>query len=99
MHIMEVKIERWIETLRCPIYLVPGNHDISNAIGYPKTLTPAKDETSAIEIYNHNMPEFGSRKISSFDYTANKVHYTFIKDNLRFAFVGIWPVRLYAFVG
>lgn len=81
----------WIETLGCPIYLVPGNHDISNAIGYPKALTPAKDETSAIEIYNHNMPEFGSQKISSFDYTANKVHYTFIKDNLRFAFVGIWP--------
>lgn len=81
----------WIARLDCPIYLVPGNHDISNAIGYPMELTPASDATSALEIYNHNMPEFGHAEISSFDYAANKVHYTFKKDNLRFAFTGLWP--------
>lgn len=81
----------WLGTLQYPIYIVPGNHDISNAIGHPKKLTPARDETSAIEIYNHNMPEFGYPEISSFDYSSNKVHYTFVKDNLRFAFMGMWP--------
>ena len=30
-----------------PVFVVPGNHDLSNAIGYPRPLTPARDATAA----------------------------------------------------
>lgn len=32
----------WDSSISSPLYLVPGNHDISNAIGYPKVLSPEK---------------------------------------------------------
>lgn len=78
----------------CPIYLVPGNHDISNAIGHPKKLFPERDDASAVGIYNLNMPTFSNSKIdtlNNMNYNNSKVHYSFVKNNLRFAFIGIWP--------
>lgn len=35
-----------------PIYVVPGNHDASNAIGFYKPMRPAIDATPMVEIYN-----------------------------------------------
>ena len=40
------------EGLRYPL---PGNHDVSNAIGYPRVMTPATDKAAMVEIYNSMM--------------------------------------------
>lgn len=78
---------------RVPLYLVPGNHDISDAIGYTEPLTPERDASSAAGIWNHNMAETPSDTIPAdrFDYSMHKTHYTFVKDSIRFAFMGMWP--------
>ncbi len=78
---------------RVPLYLVPGNHDISDAIGYTEPLTPERDASSAAGIWNHNMAETPSDTIPAdrFDYSMHKTHYTFVKDSIRFVFMGMWP--------
>lgn len=81
----------WIDALDYPVYVVPGNHDISNAIGYPKRLSPERDDASAVGIFNHNMPMYGHSEIEDFNYPENSVRYSFVRDSLRFMFIGMWP--------
>ena len=78
---------------RVPLYLVPGNHDISNAIGYTGPLEPEKDAASAAGIWNHNMAETpcDTIPVGQFDYNVHKTHYSFIRDSVRFVFMGMWP--------
>ena len=85
---------------RVPLYLVPGNHDVSNAIGYPKPLEPARDDASAAGIYNMMMSDTaasqvfgndGTTGVDGFDYSTDKTHYSFVMDGIRFVFMGMWP--------
>lgn len=62
------------------MYLVPGNHDISNAIGYSKVLSPEKDASSAAGIFNRMMRPAVERTAETFNYQTDKVHYSFVKD-------------------
>lgn len=76
-----------------PLYLVPGNHDVSNATGYPLPLDPERDASSLTGIWNHNMavaPD-DSVSVSGFDYGLHKIHYSFVRDSIRFVFMGMWP--------
>ena len=78
--------------LNVPLYLVPGNHDISNAIGYPERLSPERDAASAAGIYNL-APDGKAGDVSSgtFDYVRHKTRYSFVRDSIRFVFMGMWP--------
>ena len=80
----------WLGALDVPLYLVPGNHDISNAIGYPKGLEPGLDATAAAEIYNRAMQPDTLRSAATFDYSRDKVHYVVDCGGLRLVFVGMW---------
>lgn len=71
-----------------PLYLVPGNHDISNAIGYPSPLNPETDDASAAGIYRLMTGDTGTKP---FDYTTDKTHFSFVIDSIRFVFMGMWP--------
>lgn len=81
----------WDASLNVPLYLVPGNHDISNAIGYPKPLLPERDVASAAGIFNRMMKPDMERTASTYNYETDKVHYSFVKDGVRFVFMGMWP--------
>lgn len=84
------------ESSDVPLYLVPGNHDISNAIGYPDPLTPDSDASSASAIFNAMMHPDTLRTPATFSYAKDKVHYSFIMSGIRFVFVGLWfdePMR------
>lgn len=76
---------------RCPLYLVPGNHDISNAIGYTKRMEPGRDPASAAGIYNLMMRPDTLLVPEDFDYSEDKTHYCFTMDSIRFVFMGMWP--------
>jgi DNA repair exonuclease SbcCD nuclease subunit len=39
------------------LFLVPGNHDMSNAIGFHRPMAPKKDAASMLGIYNLMFPE------------------------------------------
>ena len=90
-----------------PLFLVPGNHDISNAIGYTKPMHPKTDPASASGIFNLMMllsqahddgDEFhdsllktGDKPNPDFRYAKDKTHYSFVLDSIRFVFMGMWP--------
>ena len=38
------------------LYLLPGNHDVTNAVGFYKTMSPLKDSAAMVNIYNMMMP-------------------------------------------
>ena len=80
----------WAEYLD-RLYLVPGNHDISNAIGYPKPMSPERDASSAAGIYDMMMHTDTTVSAETFDYGTDRTHYTFVMDSVRFVFMGMWP--------
>lgn len=89
----------WIEGLtvttadgrRSPLYLLPGNHDISNAIGFPEPLTPRTDPTVMVELYNRMMLPETPRTTATYVHRRDRIDYAFTLAGIRFAFVGLWP--------
>lgn len=73
-----------------PIFLSPGNHDVSDAIGYTTTLNPVTDPTSFVNIYNTAFPNAPITN-SSFDYSKHKVFYTKDFGGVHFIFLNMWP--------
>lgn len=89
----------WIQSLtvckadstKAPLYLLPGNHDVSNAIGYTKNMIPRKDPTALVEIYNRMMKPVNRQTNQTYSYSAGRVNYSFDIKGIHFAFVGMWP--------
>ena len=73
------------------LYLVPGNHDVSNAIGYYKTMSPLTDATSMMQIYNTMMSPVTLRTAATYSYSTDKVYYSKNIGGVHFMFVGVWP--------
>lgn len=71
--------------------LVPGNHDISNAIGYTKPMNPSRDAASAAGIYDRTVPADAAVDAAHFDYGIDKTHYSVVMDGIRLVFMGMWP--------
>ncbi|MEP6749651.1 MAG: metallophosphoesterase [Bacteroidota bacterium] len=74
-----------------PLLLTPGNHDVSNAIGYRRTLNPATDASSMIGIYNMEMHPVIKRKSGNFNYIKDKIHYSITTGGMHLVFVNLWP--------
>ena len=72
------------------ILLLPGNHDISNAIGFTRKMVPLTDNTALVGIYNFMFPK-NPRTSSSFQYSKDKVHYSINKGGIHFVFINMWP--------
>ena len=72
------------------ILLLPGNHDISNAIGFTRKMIPLTDNTALVGIYNHMFPK-NPRTTSSYQYSKDKVHYSINKGGIHFVFINMWP--------
>ncbi len=77
--------------LPTPLLLVPGNHDVSNAIGYTKALSPATDATVLVEIYNRMVKPATARTTATYDYKTDKVFYSRDVRGVHFVFVNMWP--------
>jgi len=73
------------------LLLAPGNHDVSNAIGYYKTLSPAIDKTSMVNIYNLMMNPTTPKTTSDYNYTTDKINYSKNIGGVHFMFVTLWP--------
>lgn len=84
----------WNGALDVPLYLVPGNHDLSNAIGYTKPLTPPRDATAAAGIFNRAMRPAEAVGAADFDYARDRVHYVVPLDGVRLVMMGMWPDTL-----
>ncbi|SDR73727.1 metallophosphoesterase [Opitutus sp. GAS368] len=76
-----------------PLLLVPGNHDVSNAIGSPSKLVPARDATSLIGIYNRMMRPALPRTTATYAYPADRIQYSRDFGGVHCVFLSIWPDR------
>jgi hypothetical protein len=73
------------------LYVVPGNHEASNAVGFYKPMTPLIDKSAMAEIYNLMMRPKIPRTPDSFNYLHDKVLRSMDTGGIHFAFVTIWP--------
>ncbi|MEI6208539.1 MAG: metallophosphoesterase [Desulfuromonadales bacterium] len=91
---------------KAPIYLVPGNHDVSNAIGFykaPLNATSGLDATSYVQIYNMMMKPATPLTNAAFigstpsyataaaSYAGNRVVTSRDWNGVHLVFVGMWP--------
>jgi hypothetical protein len=76
---------------KTPLYIVPGNHDVTNAIGFYKTMKPLKDATSMAQIFNLMMNPAALRTKDTYNYVTDKVFYSKDVGGIHFLFISMWP--------
>ena len=74
-----------------PLLLVPGNHDVSNAIGHPDGLFPETDATAMAELYNRMMQPISPRTKATYRYATDKVFYARDFGGVHCVFLTMWP--------
>jgi hypothetical protein len=75
---------------KTPVYVVPGNHDASNAVGFYKAMKPAIDKTAMVGIYNLMMTP-ARRTVATYDYTTGRVLTSRDVGGVHFVFLTVWP--------
>lgn len=74
-----------------PLLLGPGNHDVSNAIGFWRTMQPATDASSMAGIFNSMMQPAHPRTAATYDYATDKIHFIRYVAGIRLVFLNLWP--------
>jgi hypothetical protein len=74
--------------LKSELLIVPGNHDMSNAIGFHRPMVPKKDPASMIGIYNLIFPQ---KQITTFDSGLNRIHFSRDIKGVHFIFLSLYP--------
>lgn len=75
---------------KAKLLLAPGNHDISNAIGFPKPLKPVTDPTEMVKIYNLMLKPAKPLTNADYDYHTEKVNYSFDLKGIHMMFITLW---------
>ena len=70
------------------LWVMPGNHDMSNAIGFHRPMSPKKDPASMIGIYNLMFPD---KPIKVFDSSIHRIHYSRDLGGVHFIFLSLYP--------
>jgi hypothetical protein len=73
------------------LYIVPGNHDVTNAIGYYSVMVPPTDASSMIGMYNLCMQPAVPKTTATYSYSTDKVHYSRDIQGVHFMFLNLWP--------
>jgi len=73
------------------LFMVPGNHDISNSIGYPRKMQPATDPSSMVQIYNLMMKPAKPLTNAEYDYKKDKINYSYNIKGIHIMFITLWP--------
>jgi predicted MPP superfamily phosphohydrolase len=71
--------------------LVPGNHDVSDAIGFYRTMVPPTDATSMAGIYNLMLHPPTPKTAANFHYPRDRIDYSRTIGGICFLFITIWP--------
>ncbi|MDD2850880.1 MAG: alkaline phosphatase [Desulfuromonadaceae bacterium] len=76
---------------KASLYLTPGNHDVSNAIGYTKALLPATDDAVMFNLYNMFMSPTTPMVAGDYNYATNRIVYSRDIGGVHFVFLSMWP--------
>jgi len=76
---------------RAGLYIVPGNHEASNAVGFYLPMTPRVDATPMVEIFNRMLQPPVPKTIATFDFQRDRVLHSTDLAGVHFVFLQIWP--------
>lgn len=76
---------------RTAVLMVPGNHDVSNAVGFYRPMSPPMDKTALVEIYNRMMMPTVPKTTSTYEYFSARVFFTRDFGGVHFVFLSVWP--------
>ena len=76
--------------VKTPVYVVPGNHDASNAVGFYRPMSPPIDKTPMAEIYNLMMAP-ARRTATTYEYASDRVLTSRDVQGVHFVFLTVWP--------
>jgi hypothetical protein len=74
-----------------PLYVVPGNHDVSNAIGYYKPMAPSRDGLPYAAMFNLMMKPAVARTAATLAYPRDRIDTSRDLGGLHVVFLTIWP--------
>lgn len=74
-----------------PLFVVPGNHEGSSAVGFHKPMTPVTDRTPLVDIFNRMMAPETAMVSEAFDYRRDRVLHAADIGGLHLEFQHIWP--------
>lgn len=74
-----------------PIYIIPGNHDVTDAIGFYKPMYPATDATVMANIYNMMMSPSVPVTKDNFNPAVDRIHFSEDFSGIHFIFITMWP--------
>jgi len=73
------------------LLLAPGNHDISNAVGFYKPMNPKTDPSSMVHIYNLMLHPTKPKTNDDYNYATDKINYSLNIHGIHFMFITLWP--------
>ncbi len=76
---------------RAALYVVPGNHDVTNAIGFYRPMRPATDDSSMVAIYNLMMRPAVPLTDATYRYRTDRVATFRDIAGIHFVFLTVWP--------
>lgn len=76
---------------KAELFMVPGNHDVSNTIGYYAAMSPLTDATSLTNIYNMMLNPLVPKTPTTLNYNTDRVNYSKDLGGVHFCFIQMWP--------
>ena len=76
------------------LFIIPGNHDITDAIGFYKPMNPLTDPTSMVQIYNLMLHPAVPLTNTDYDYKKDRINYSRNINGIHFMFITLWPDSL-----
>jgi hypothetical protein len=73
------------------LLIVPGNHDISNAVGFYKPMRPLTDPSALVGIYNLMLKPAVPKTNQDYNYHTDKINYSKNIQGIHFMFITLWP--------
>jgi predicted MPP superfamily phosphohydrolase len=71
-------------------FVIPGNHDITNAIGYYRPMQPLIDPSSMVKIYNMMLKPAKPMTNEAYNYATDKINYSRNIKGIHFVFITLW---------
>lgn len=71
------------------VLAIPGNHDVTNAVGFYRPMTPAIDKSSLVAMYNRAFDT--NKTVDTLDVENDKVYFRRDLDGMRLLLVQMWP--------
>jgi hypothetical protein len=74
-----------------PVFVVPGNHDASDAVGFWKPMTPRVDTTAMVGIFNLMMRPAAPKTPATYHYATDRVFTSRDIGGVHIVFIQVWP--------